>query len=550
EVPLPEAEGCLLAHTHRLPPPQEGARGTVLKKGRRLGAEELAAFEAAGFTSVWAARLETGDIVEDDAATRLAATMVGPGVRAEAASTGRVNLFATVRGVFVVHARRIDAVNLVDARLTVATVAPHQVVDAGAMVATVKIIPFAVPRGTLEAAQAAATSEPEPLLEVRAFAGLRTALLLTELPGVAAVQLDRAEATQRARLEYVEAKLEWCRRVAHDHEILRDAVKEVLDDGAELVLMLGASAMVDVDDVLPAAVEGVGGELLQVGMPVDPGNLLVLGRRGRTAIVGVPGCARSPKRSGFDAVLERLAAEIPVGGGDIQRMGVGGLLLEIPSRPRPRQREAPRPRPARVAGIVLAAGRSTRMGVRNKLLQRLDGVPMVTRVVDQLLEAPLDPLLVVVGHEAEDVRAALRGRPVKFVDNREYAEGMGTSLRAGVRALDTEVDGAVVALGDMPFVTAAHVEQLIGAFEGHPPRIVIPVRDGRRGHPVLFGAGYFEEMRGLSGDVGARELLQRHRAFIREITIDDDAIYLDVDTPEALAAVAAKHELEIDPPPA
>ncbi|MEO1232081.1 MAG: NTP transferase domain-containing protein, partial [Myxococcota bacterium] len=289
---------------------------------------------------------------------------------------------------------------------------------------------------------------------------------------------------------------------------------------------------------------------LQVGMPVDPGNLLVLGRRGRTAIVGVPGCARSPKRSGFDAVLERLAAEIPVGGGDIQRMGVGGLLLEIPSRPRPRQREAPRPRPARVAGIVLAAGRSTRMGVRNKLLQRLDGVPMVTRVVDQLLEAPLDPLLVVVGHEAEDVRAALRGRPVKFVDNREYAEGMGTSLRAGVRALDTEVDGAVVALGDMPFVTAAHVEQLIGAFEGHPPRIVIPVRDGRRGHPVLFGAGYFEEMRGLSGDVGARELLQRHRAFIREITIDDDAIYLDVDTPEALAAVAAKHELEIDPPPA
>lgn len=188
------------------------------------------------------------------------------------------------------------------------------------------------------------------------------------------------------------------------------------------------------------------------------------------------------------------------------------------------------------------------MGARNKLLERLDGVPMVTRVVDQLLEAPLDPLLVVVGHEAERVREALRGRPVKIVDNPSFADGMATSLRAGVRALDEDVDGALVALGDMPFVTAGHAERLIRALDPETPsQILLPVRDGRRGHPVLFGAQYFPELRVLTGDVGARDVLERHGEAVQEISFGDDAIYLDVDTPEALAAVAAKHDLELDP---
>lgn len=542
EFALEDAEGGLLAHTHRLQTPSGKC---VLKKGRRLGPEELEQLRAGGRTAVWVAFPDAGEVPEDEAAARLSAPMIGPFVRADPAATGRVNLFAETRGVFVTSAAHVDAVNHVDPQLTVATLPPHQVVEAGTMIATVKIIPFAVPSTALEAARAAAAPRAEaPLLAVHPFARLKTALVLTELPGVAASQLDRAERTQVARLQHVQAQLQRSLRVPHTHQALAEAVRTVLDDGVELVLMLGASAMVDVGDVLPATIETLGGTLQQVGMPVDPGNLLVLGEKDGVPIVGVPGCARSPKRSGFDNVLERLAARLPVDAHRIRSMGAGGLLSEIPSRPRPRAHE-PRPRPARLAAVVLAAGRSTRMGAKNKLLERIDGVPMVRRVVDQLLETSLDPVFVVLGHEHERVSAALEGRAVKKVRNPDYREGLSTSLRAGISALDDEVDGVLVALGDMPFVSSEHIEKLIADVDPDKPETLrVPVRGGRPGNPVLFGARYFIELCERTGDRGARALIDQHSDVVEWVTMDDDAIYLDVDTPEALAALTGRRDVD------
>src|SRR5580700_522354 len=128
-------------------------------------------------------------------------------------------------------------------------------------------------------------------------------------------------------------------------------------------------------------------------MPVDPGNLLLLGHKGSTPIVGVPGCARSLKPSGYDWVLERLAANLVVTRTDITRLGAGGLLPDVPSRPSPRRAES-HTRPARVAAVVMAAGLSRRMGGPNKLLAEIGGVPIVTRVVDTLLASRAAPVLV------------------------------------------------------------------------------------------------------------------------------------------------------------
>lgn len=187
----------------------------------------------------------------------------------------------------------------------------------------------------------------------------------------------------------------------------------------------------------------------------------------------------------------------------------------------------------RIAAIVLAAGRSTRMGPANKLLADVGGKPMVRRVAEAALASRAAPVLVVTGHMAADVGAALDGTDVTLVPNPDYASGLASSLKAGIRTLPAHCDGALFLLGDMPGITAAHLDALIGAFAADS--IVVPVHAGRQGNPVLWPARYFPDLLNLDGDAGAKRLLAVHRSNVREIDLDTDAIFADIDTPEALA---------------
>ena len=188
---------------------------------------------------------------------------------------------------------------------------------------------------------------------------------------------------------------------------------------------------------------------------------------------------------------------------------------------------------ARVAGLVLAAGRSTRMGDVNKLLLEIDGRPMLARVVDAILAAPVRPLWVVTGHQADAVRAALGEREVDFAYNAQHAEGIGASIRTGARALDPVTDGVLVCLGDLPDLRTASVEALLAAFA--PERICVPVHGGRRGHPVLFGRHFLPELVELAGDRGARGILKAHPNAVCEVPVSDAGVALDVDDAQQLA---------------
>lgn len=191
----------------------------------------------------------------------------------------------------------------------------------------------------------------------------------------------------------------------------------------------------------------------------------------------------------------------------------------------------------RVGALVLAAGLSRRMGEGNKLLAPLDGAPLVARSVDAALASRARPVVVVTGHEAERVRAALAGRAVVFADNPDYAAGLSASLRAGIGALGGALDGAVVCLADMPWVRAAHVDALVAAFEAVGERpICVPTFEGQRGNPVLWPARYFAALAALRGDTGARALLAAHAAEVCYVPVADPGVTLDVDTPAALAA--------------
>lgn len=193
---------------------------------------------------------------------------------------------------------------------------------------------------------------------------------------------------------------------------------------------------------------------------------------------------------------------------------------------------------ARVACIVLAAGRSTRMGADNKLLADIAGQPMVRRVVEAALGSKARPVLVVTGHQTADVAAALAGLGVMIVANPDYATGLASSLKAGIKALPPSCEGALILLGDMPQIAPDHLDRLIAALAADA--IMVPVREGRQGNPVLWPATYFPELLQLDGDAGAKRLIATHAAHVREVDLGTDAIFADIDTPEALAALRGR----------
>jgi molybdenum cofactor cytidylyltransferase len=527
-----EAEGATAVHTIR-----QGS--LVLKKGTLIGATEVAALEAAGIKDIVVARLEPGDVSEDKAAAEIAKAVAGEGVHVDRAFTGRANLFADKAGVLVVDKEAIDRLNRIDEAITFATLAAFKPVVEGEMIATVKIIPFATSEASLKAALATAG---KPFIRVAPYKIRKVGVVSTLLPGLATKVVEKTLRVTEARLAPAGASIVAERRVPHDQREVAKAVDEVLKEGAELVVVFGASAIADRRDVIPAAVEAVGGKIEHFGMPVDPGNLMLIGQARGQPILGAPGCARSPKENGFDWILMRLLAGLPVSREDVTGFGVGGLLMEIVSRPQPRAEPEPE-HGRRIAAIVLGAGRSTRMGGPNKLLAEIGGRPLIRIAVEQALASRARPVVVVTGHQRDKVEAALAGLDIKLVHNPNFAEGLSTSVKAGLAALPDEADGAIVCLGDMPQVTAALIDKLTAAFD--PERgalVVVPVIDGQRGNPVVWARRFFNELMAIDGDIGARQVISRYPEAVTEVALTDTAALVDVDTPDALDRVKAELE--------
>jgi len=527
--PLPprEAEGGILAHSVRLPD------GTVLRKGRRIGASETEMLTGSGVPEIWVAMLDPDDVPEDEAAGRVAHALAGPGTETRTPGTGRCNVVATHAGLLTLDTGCIRGVNEIDEGVTVSTLHDAIPVQSGDLVATVKVIPFSTPAFVVDACLSAAARAAA--LRVAPYRAATAALVSTTVPGTSERVLGRGEEALRQRIERLGGTLERAVRCPHDATSVASALEEAGSAGCDLLLVLGASAVGDRADVVPEAVRRADGRILRLGIPVDPGNLTLLAELGDVPVLGVPGCARSPRRNGFDWILERILAGRTLEELDVPGLGIGGLLKESPQRPSPRRaRRAARPSP-RVAGVVLAAGRSARMGNANKLLVEIDGAPMVRHVVETALAAPLEPVVVVLGHEADAVRRALTGLPVAFVENPDYRDGMSTSIARGIDAVSGACDGAMILLGDMPWISERDLTGLTDAFAPDEGRgICAPVADRKRGNPILWAARYFPELRALSGDVGARHILSMHDDDLCEVPVAGEGVLRDVDTPDAL----------------
>jgi molybdenum cofactor cytidylyltransferase len=534
-VPLDEARGAIMAHSQRV-----GDR--MIRKGSLLDEDAVVALRESGRTEVIVARLEPGDVPEDIAADRLAQPMLSPLIARSRAATGRVNLVAEVPGLLRINTAMIDRINSIDESLTIGTLPDFAVVAPKDMVATVKIIPFSVPGRVLAVAEALVRQAGSPLT-LHPFHHLKVGLVVTELPGLKDSVTEKTIAATDQRITQLTGSLLPPLHAPHEEVPIGKALETLISQGADLLLVVGASAVVDRRDVGPAGIVAAGGEILHFGMPVDPGNLICLGRIGPRPALVLPGCARSPKLNGIDFVLTRIFAGLPVGSADLMKMGVGGLLKEIDVRPLPREKApatpptgiAPRSAPT-IAAVVLAAGRSRRMAPHNKLLVAdRTGKTMIARVVDNVLSSNARPVLVVTGHQAEQVQHALGGRPVRYVHAPDYAEGLSASLKAGIAAVSEDCAAAVVCLGDMPLVTGRMIDRLLSHYDPEEGRkIVLPTFRGKQGNPMLWDRQFFQEILQISGDSGARFLLGKPLEAVTEVEMADDAVLRDFDTTDSL----------------
>lgn len=530
-VLIAEAQGCILAHSISV---QDG----VLKKGIGLDKNAIEQLKASGFTEVIAARLEQGDCHEDEAAARIAKALMAIGCKLEKPFTGRCNILSRHDGIVRFEAESIHALNRLDPALSVATLRPYDTVVEGQIVATVKIIPFSLEQNVLESAEAQLIQDSG--ITVVPFIPKKMGLISTVLSRTSDKMLNKTNRVLTERLRDCGSVLSAEVRVDHTVESVANSLNEMSGkyDG---IIVFGASAIVDEQDIIPAAIRAAGGTVNHFGMPVDPGNLLLIGELNGQPVIGAPGCARSPKENGFDWVLQRTLAEIPVAAEDIQAMGVGGLLKEISSRPQPRRQQMRRSKKTapKIAGIILAAGQSRRMGKPNKLLTKLKGVSFIRHVAEIATSAQLDQVVVVTGHEAELMQEQLTGLDVSFTHNEHFAQGLSSSLRTGIAALGDDIDAALVLLSDMPFITEETVRAVKTAFDREDDsRIIVPHFEGRRGNPVLWPRRYFAELATISGDQGARALLKAYPDAVHELELGEEVL-IDIDTPESAASIGA-----------
>ena len=527
KLPIDQVQGALLAHSHR------SAAGRI-RKGQLLTDDLIKQLRQDGLTHVTVARLDADDLHEDHAAQYIATRLAADNTRLGAASTGRVNIHATVNGLCDFKIEEVHAINAVHESITLATLPASTRVTAGQIIATVKIIPYAAHSEHVKTACERATQGVRVYEQFAATA----CLIQTELPSVKSQVLDKTRTVTEHRLMERQARLDNEERVAHTTLAVSEALTRSLSREPDWILIIGASATSDRCDIVPTAITDIGGQIEHFGMPMDPGNLLLLASVNGITIIGMPGCARSKKVNGLDMVLDRMACRVPVTRQWITTLGAGGLLNEIVDRPRPRVIPAEQ---SLVSGLLLCAGTSSRFGQQNKLLSQWQGRSLVNHAAKAISASGISSTVVVTGHQSSDVMESLDNLvcedSFQFLYNDAYRTGMASSLIKGVSSL-IESDAIVVCLGDMPHVDGDVIDSLIAAFRKHPDKaIYIPVFDKQRGNPVLIARRLFDSVLTLTGDTGARVLAKQFPDTVMEVQTENAGVLQDVDTEGDLRSI-------------
>jgi len=315
-----QAMGKLLCHNL-----SDQAGRKVFRKGHLVQASDVERLLALGLVEIYVAELEPGDVHEDEAAARLAIAAAGSGVKLSSATAGRVNLLAAGLGLVRLNLDTLNQINVIPG-LTIATLRRHTVVSTDTIVATVKVIPFAVPEEVLRWAEDVCR-QSGPVIEVPLLPAVNVGVILTGSEPARERVFRLLESPIRSRIEGLGATISEWTYVPEEPSAIAAAIARLVADGAGLVVLAGETSIMDIDDVTPRGIRLAGGEIEHYGAPVEPGNLLLLAYRGDVPILGAPGCIRSREANSVDLLLPRLLLGERINSADIVALGEGGLIL-------------------------------------------------------------------------------------------------------------------------------------------------------------------------------------------------------------------------------
>ena len=522
-----KSKGSILAQTYNL-------SGRTLSKGTHVSEEILELLNRENVKNILCAVPHEDDIHEDSAAEAISKALDENQLYAEEASTGRVNFRTPALSIVRYNRELIKKINLVDESIAFSIVEHNQLLAKNDLIATLKIIPFFVSKRYIE--QVVSLIAKNEIFKVHRLEEKKVELIQTYYDWQKRSIFKATSNVTSSRLDALGCPLQKETLIPHDHKSLCSEIKSSVDSGAQVLLISGASAITDRSDHIPKAILSVGGEIIQYGLAVDPGNLLLIGKIGNTTIIGMPGCARSPKLNGFDWVLQLLMANIPINKEELADMGAGGLLMEIASRPLPRAlAKSAKKREKKIMGIILAAGNSSRMGKDNKLLRNIGGASLVRNTAVEMLKSDLDSCSIVLGYQSDKVAAVIKDLNINLILNPFWEEGQASSLKAALNTLDSSYSDLLVMLGDLPGVKSKHINKIIEEHllaNNRKSKITIPSFNGKKGNPVIWGKSFFPDLSNLEGDVGGRTLFDQHPAAINLLVMEDKAVITDTDTPE------------------
>ncbi|UTW56623.1 NTP transferase domain-containing protein [Kordiimonas sp. SCSIO 12610] len=503
-----------------------------VKKATEITAEHIRSLKSDGVEKIQVFKLDNFDIDENSAAANIADHLIGANTRRDKSTRGRCNIKSTCDGL-IQFSSSMEDINFIDEAITLATLANFQPVKEGQLIATVKIIPYAVDKALLNKATLVTDK-----LNVAPFRTYNCALISSDrsLPPKAISIIENRVNTTHGCLKSVD----WCDHNVED--LSAKIISTAMGSETDLILLTGISAISDRRDIIPSALIEAGGTIEHLGMPVDPGNLLMLGTLNGKMVIGLPSCAKSPALNGFDWVLARFAAGLQITAKDIKSMGLGGLLKEDRNRPSPRLKTSSGDdifsnTKNNISTVVLAAGKSSR-AQRNKLLASLGTMSVLERTLSLLTQSDMieeDQILLVTGHEHDKIKSLIANDKIKICYNAKYTEGMSESLKLANKHIREETEFVLIALGDMPFVRPQSITTLIKAGVANPEyQIIIPTFHGKRGNPVLWNRDKFYEIRNISADQGGRKIIKNNEDYVLEVEIDDPGLLIDLDTPEML----------------
>lgn len=466
---------------------------------------------------------------ENQAAHIIAYAFSSQSIWADVPKNGRCNLYAADNGLLTIDPDKITHFNTDNATCQIATKAANTAIIKNQKIASIKTIPRTVTKEKLDE-QLKKISTP-CTIKIKPYIKRKVGLIQTyTLPD----SFDRLYSTTISlskQLADTNSNISAEIHCIHTPEEIKNSINELCTRQLDAILIIGPKTATSNKDPIPSGILKSGGQISQFGIPTAPGNLLIIGKRGSTTLLGLPGCSRSLKRNGLNLILEHFAAGNPLTATKIAKMGVGGLLDTSIDQA---QESLPK---SNIAIIILAAGCSKRMGATNKLLININGSPIINYVIEAAINSFANEIIVVTGHESELIRNNLKSykNKIKFIHNPNYTDGMSGSLCKGIDALSYNVDGAIFCQADMPLLHTHHFNRLIAAFsKGNDSSICTPTHKNQRGNPVLWGRSHFMKFKNLTGDTGAKHLLAHNSEHITEVIMNDDATLIDIDTRDEL----------------